>query len=78
MVRPVTDPAKPGITVEASRWRYSETLLSGRWRRVKIAHLLAAVGPAGVDLLARRLDQPSNRRIPRGTGVSDPGAVPHN
>jgi hypothetical protein len=44
---------------------------------VKIAHLLAAVASAGVDFLARRLDQPSNRPVPRGTGVADPGAVPH-
>jgi hypothetical protein len=31
---------------------------------VKIAHLLAAVAPPGVEFLAHLLDQPSNRPVP--------------
>jgi hypothetical protein len=72
MVRPVADPANR----RGQRCRYSETVLPGRLPTamglVKIAHLLAAVVPAGVDFLARRLDQPSNRPVPRGTGARLP------
>jgi hypothetical protein len=79
MVRPVADPTKPGITLEANRCRCPETVLPGRLPTamdlVKIMHLLAAVAPARVDFLARHLDQPSNRLVPRGTGVTDPGAA---
>jgi len=68
---PDLSPVQP--TVEANWCRYSETVLPGRLPTamdlVKIAHLLAAVAPARVDFLARRLDQPSNRPVPRGTGA---------
>jgi hypothetical protein len=70
MVRPVADPTKSGVTVEANRCRCSETVLPGRLPTamdlVKIAHLLAAVAPAEIDFLERH-DQQSNRPVPHGT-----------
>jgi hypothetical protein len=50
----------------------------GGRRRSYEDHAPAGGGGVGrVDFLAPRLDQPSNRPVPRGTGVADPGAVPH-
>jgi hypothetical protein len=77
MVRPVADPAnRRGQPVALFGDCTSRAVADGD-DRVKITHLLAAVASAGVDFLAPRLAQPSNRPVPRGTGAPAPGAVPH-